>query len=103
MSEVVLRIDDDPDQLPRLTTALFQDLHSSGLVDVERARAEAPAGAKAGIGADILELIIKGVFSTATVGAVTKIVLAFLERTKARSVTWVSGDKKVVVTGDRDP
>lgn len=99
MSEVVLRIDAEPAQQARLTTVLFQDLRATGLVKVAKAREEAPADAKAGVGSDLAELIVSGVFSAGTVTAVTKIVVAYLERTKARSVTWIDGDKKVVFTG----
>ena len=98
MSEVVLRIDADPAQLSRLTTALFQDLRASGLVKVAKGREEAPEGTMSGVG-DVLDLIIKGAFSAGTLGAVTKIVVAYLERTKARSVTWDDGKRKVVFTG----
>jgi hypothetical protein len=99
MPHVTLRVDADPVQLDRLTSALFRDVRELALVKVAKGRDTAPEGAKSGTGSPIADLVLTGLFSAGTVTAITKVVLAYLERTKARSVTWIDGDKSVLFTG----
>jgi hypothetical protein len=101
MTDVVLRVDsedEDPVWLERTTTALFGDLRSLGLVNVGRALEEVPAGGKSGVGQSIATLVVSGVLSAGTVTALYKVIAAFLDRTKARSVTWKENGKEIVLT-----
>lgn len=66
-------------------------------VPAEPAEAPSEAGAKSGWGANLAELIIGGVMTGATVTAVTSVILAFVQRGTARSVTLVDGDRSIVV------
>jgi hypothetical protein len=101
MDEVVLHIyngDGDASRLDRVTTALYDDLRESGAVRVRRADQDAEAGAKSGVGGSIAELVLTGTLSGGTVTAVYKVIVAWLDRTKARSVTWKDGEKELVLT-----
>ncbi|MEV1024773.1 hypothetical protein [Streptomyces sp. NPDC050264] len=92
MHELELRVDigdDAPaDQLDRQVRALFQDLRRLGALRVERGTRPAPAGSMAGAGHDIAVLVLSGVFSAATLKAVGNVVIAYVNRSKARAVEW---------------
>lgn len=102
MRKAILRLAADnaqPAQLHQLSTGLYQDLRALGLVKVARADQAAPENAKVGTGASLVELIITGVFSAGTLAAVAKVLIAYIERTKARSITWVEGERSVTIDG----
>jgi hypothetical protein len=95
MTDIVLRVDAaDREQLDRATTALYDDLRALGDVRVRRGDEAAAAGSKSGVAGSIAELLLSG----GTVGAVYRVVVAWLGRSKARSVTWVQGEDKVELT-----
>lgn len=95
MTDVVLRVNgEDREELDRATTALYDDLRTLGDVQVRRGDEAGGPGAKSGVGGSIAELLLSG----GTVGAVYRVVVAWLGRSKARSVTWVQGEDKVELT-----
>lgn len=101
MTEVTLLIDsgdiDDADA-DHLSIILFNDLRAVGLVEVSRTPRDAPAGSKSGTVSTIGELVLSGVFSVATVTAIAKVIISYLDRTKARSVSWSDGNRVVKIT-----
>ena len=102
VTEVKLLVDAgavDDAELDRLTTSLFKDLRTTGLVKVVRGEADVPANSKSGTAAQLGELIITGAFSTATVATLGRVITAYIGRTKARSVVWQDGERKVELTG----
>ncbi|WP_367136033.1 hypothetical protein [Saccharothrix sp. HUAS TT1] len=102
MADLTLRVvaDGAPDrELHRLTTSLFNDIRRTGGVDVARGRAEAPAGSKSGAAAQLAELVVTGALSAATLTAVGKVVIAFVNRQKERSVKIERGDETWEFTG----
>lgn len=102
MATATLRLDAgdvDARRRSQLTKSLFDELRALHLVTVARSERPAPAGAKSGSGQSIAELVISGVLSASTVGAVAKVISAYIERTKARSVTWVQDGREVTLTG----
>ncbi|MFJ9038124.1 hypothetical protein ACIRF8_16200 [Streptomyces sp. NPDC102406] len=92
MHELELRVDAGhgatPDQVDRQVRALFQDLRRLGALRVERGTRPAPAGAMAGAGHEIAVLVLSGAFSAATLKAVGNVVVAYVNRSKARAVEW---------------
>ncbi|KAA2260999.1 hypothetical protein F0L68_19620 [Solihabitans fulvus] len=102
MGQATLRLDaGDVDDVRRhrLTRSLFDDLRALHLVNIARPELEAPQGARSGTGQGVAELIITGVLSTGTVTAIAKVITAYLDRTKSRSVTWLQDGREVTFTG----
>jgi hypothetical protein len=101
MTKVVLRVDADADasRLHQLTSVLFNDVRALGSVTVAKAAGEAPDNAKSATGNTIAELVITGLLSASTVGAVRDVITAYIKRTGARSVIWRDGKHEVVFTG----
>ncbi|MEU6368006.1 hypothetical protein ABZ876_20235 [Streptomyces sp. NPDC046931] len=87
-----LRIDSGPqataEQTDRQVRRLHSDLKTLGVLRVARGTVPPPAGSMAGPGHDLAVLVLSGAFSAATVKAVSNVVVAFLQRSKARSVEW---------------
>ncbi|MEU6097266.1 hypothetical protein [Streptomyces sp. NPDC047079] len=93
-----LRIDSGPgataERTDRQVRSLYGDLKTLGVLHVERGTAPPPPGSMAGAGHDLTVLVLSGAFSAATVKAVSNVVVAFLQRSKARSVEWeIDGTK----------
>ncbi|MFE1955108.1 hypothetical protein ACFW9D_32080 [Streptomyces sp. NPDC059524] len=92
MHELRLRVDigdgSATDRVDRQTRALYQDLRRLGVLSVRRATAEAPTGSMAGVGHDLAVLVLSGAFSAAALKAVSNVVVAYVNRTKARAVEW---------------
>ncbi|HEV7907909.1 MAG TPA: hypothetical protein VGP03_07200 [Pseudonocardiaceae bacterium] len=102
MTEVTLRVDGgdvNDARLHQLTASLLKDLRALGLVKVARGEIDAPAGSKSGTAGQIAELVITGLFSASTISTIGKVIIAYVDRTKARSVTWEESDRKVQFTG----
>jgi hypothetical protein len=98
---VLLRIEiepmvEDPRLTERLRTGLAAELRNvDGVGYVESRRtATGPDGAKSGA-ALLGGLVISGALSTATLTAVTKVTLAWLERVKARKVVLELHDQRL--------
>jgi len=93
-----LRIDSGPgataEQTDRQVRALYGDLRTLGLLRVERGTVAAPEKSMAGVGHDLAVLVVSGAFSAASLKALSNVVVAFVERSKARSVEWeIDGHK----------
>lgn len=101
MTKVVLRVDADAEasRLHQMTSVLFNDLRALGSVSVARAVSDAPDDAKSATGNTIAELVITGLLSASTVGAVRDVITAYIKRTGARSVVWRDGMREVIFTG----
>jgi len=98
-ASLTVEADVEPHQLNELAAILFDDIRSLALVKVGRDSVEAPESAKSGAGVDIAVLMMTGIFSTATIQAISKIIIAYINRTAARSVKWRSGNTTAVFTG----
>ncbi len=93
-----LRIESGPEataeQTDRQVRSLYGDLRTLGLLRVERKTVAVPADSMAGVGHDLAVLVVSGAFSAAALKAVSNVVVAFLQRSKARSVEWeIDGQK----------
>ncbi|MER7079422.1 hypothetical protein SAMN02982929_02981 [Saccharopolyspora kobensis] len=88
-----------PQRLHQLHDQLARDLRAVPGIESRRAREEAPQGSKAGVGAHLAELIITGTLSGGTVAAVTKVLVALINRSASRSVTVKKADgEEITVT-----
>ncbi|MER5393529.1 hypothetical protein [Saccharopolyspora sp. NPDC002686] len=76
-----------PQRLHQLHDQLSRDLRAVPGIDIRRAREEAPQNSKAGTGAQLAELIVTGTLSGGTVAAVTRVLIALINRSAKRSVT----------------
>jgi hypothetical protein len=99
--ELVLRVDAGPtasdEQVERQARGLYQDLRTLGLFNVERKQAPAPVGSMASAGYEIGALVVSGAFSAATLKAMSNVLVAYIQRSKARSVEWeFDGNKGTV-------
>ncbi|GAA4619094.1 effector-associated constant component EACC1 [Saccharopolyspora hordei] len=76
-----------PVRLHQLHDQLFRDLRAVPGIEVRRAREEAPADSKSGVGAQLAELVISGVLSAGAVAAMARVLVALVNRSAKRSVT----------------
>ena len=102
MTEFTLSI--EPDQhdatrLDQLTRQLFQELRAFGGLSIDRPEGRAPAGSKSGIATSIGDLILRGTLSAGSVTALTGVIVAWIKRTGARSVTVKRGKDEYTITG----
>lgn len=92
MHELVLRVDAgsavSDEQVERRVRSLFRDLKTVGLFHVQRKQAPAPAGSMASAGYELGALVVSGVFSAAALKALSNVLTAYVQRSKARSVEW---------------
>jgi hypothetical protein len=92
MHQLELRIDSGPEataeQTSRQVTSLYRDLRTLGVLSVERKTAAAPSGSMAGAGYDLAVLVLSGIFSAAAAKSVSNVLIAYLQRSKARAVEW---------------
>ncbi|MFJ8650194.1 hypothetical protein ACIRNI_29315 [Streptomyces sp. NPDC093546] len=92
MDEMELRVDAgpsaSPEQLDRQVTSLYQDLRALGRFQVRRKPALAPGGSMASAGYELGVLVVSGAFSAAAVKAMSNVLVAYIQRSKARSVAW---------------
>lgn len=77
---------------------LAERLRQVGGVTVAPVPVAAADGTK-GVGYDLASLLLGGTLSAATVRTAGKVVVAYLERAKARSVTFRRGDVSVKLAG----
>jgi hypothetical protein len=102
MTTVVLSIDStdiDSARLDRLTMLLYNDLRALKIIGVHRSEELPLPGGKSGVGQSIGELVLTGGLSAGVVTAVYKVIVAYLDRVKARSVTWTQDGREVTLTG----
>ncbi|WP_405143892.1 hypothetical protein OG589_39980 [Sphaerisporangium sp. NBC_01403] len=107
MDEMRLQVDAGPgctaEQLDRMVGSLYKDLRVLGLFNVKREQAPPPTGAMAGAGYQLGTLVLSGIFSAATMGALGKVLTAYVDRAKARSVEWeFDGHKGLFTALSRD-
>jgi hypothetical protein len=76
------------EQVERQARSLYRDLRTLGLFNVERRQAPAPAGSMASAGYEIGTLVVSGAFSAAALKAMSNVLVAYVQRSKARSVEW---------------
>ena len=101
MHDVRLVIDHrgaDPRAMDAATGALLRELSRAGAA-VDRAPEPVPADAKTGAGASLTDLVLTGGLSAAVVSAVASVVVGYIQRGAARSVTLKRGDRSLQVTG----
>lgn len=91
-----------PDTLDRACGDLADDLRQVRHVVVTRAPGTAVDGAKSPLADSLDTLLLTGTFSVAVVRSVRDVLLAFLRRGQARSVTVERGDTRLVVTAATD-
>ena len=91
--------DVDPARLDRLTTQLYDDLRSLKIIGVHRPEDAPVPGGKSGAAQSLGELVLTGGLSAGVVTAVYKVIVAYLDRVKARSVTWTQDGREVTLTG----
>ncbi|MEV7965680.1 hypothetical protein AB0O34_06815 [Sphaerisporangium sp. NPDC088356] len=107
MDEMRLQVDAGPgctaEQLDRTVGSLYKDLRVLGLFNVKREQVPPPTGAMAGAGYQLGTLVLSGIFSAATMGALGKVLTAYVDRAKARSVEWeFDGHKGLFTALSRD-
>ncbi|WP_405731588.1 hypothetical protein OG607_33915 [Streptomyces sp. NBC_01537] len=88
-----------PEKLDRLVSSLYKDMRELGLFTVRRAPARPPEGAMAGAAYEVGQLVLTGTFSAAGLGAAAKVLAAYIDRVKARSVEWKFGETEGKFTG----
>ena len=103
MTELAIRVlanePVDEQRLDEQTRALADDLRAIGGLAVRPAVAAASAGAKAGASESIGYLIVSGLLSASTLGAVRDVIVAYLARSGARRIDVTVGDKHVTIDG----
>ncbi|MPZ85273.1 MAG: hypothetical protein GEV28_34760 [Actinophytocola sp.] len=98
--DIVMSIDGadaSPQALDRLTTLLIGDLRTARVGRVDRRSAPAGQGSKSGLVPLVGELTVSGMASAA-VWLLYKTLTAFLDRSKARSITVKVGAAEIEVT-----
>lgn len=92
MYKLVLRVDAGPtasvEQVERQARGLYQDLRTLGLFNVERGKMSAPARSMGSAGYEIGTLVVSGAFSAAALKAMSNVLVAYIQRSKARAVKW---------------
>ncbi|MGV9313772.1 hypothetical protein ACWDR0_16515 [Streptomyces sp. NPDC003691] len=92
MYELVLRVDAgdgaSAEQVERQVKALYKDLRAFGRYGVARKETEAPEGSMASAGYEIGTLVVSGVLSAAGLKALGNVLVAYVQRSKARAVEW---------------
>lgn len=92
MYELVLRVDAgsaaSAEQVDRQVRGLHRDLRAMGLFHVERRKTPAPGGSMASAGYELGALVVTGAFSAAALKAMSNVLVAFMQRSKARSLEW---------------
>jgi len=91
--------DNSDEMVARLTPALRSELLLLDVDAVVPAPELPPPGAKSGIGHNIWVLIVSGTFSATTLGAVTQVTKAWLDRARGRTVTVEFGSHKLTLEG----
>ncbi|MEW1550629.1 hypothetical protein [Streptomyces tsukubensis] len=92
MYELVLRVDAgdeaSAEQVERQVTSLYKDLRTFGRYSVARKETPAPEGSMASAGYEIGALVVSGALSAAGLKALSNVLVAYLQRSRARAVKW---------------
>ncbi|HEY7048545.1 MAG TPA: hypothetical protein VH373_15100 [Jatrophihabitantaceae bacterium] len=103
MTELAIRVlADEPVDEQRLdeqTRVLADDLRAIGGLAVRPAVAAAQSASKAGATESIGYLIVSGLLSASTVGAIRDVIVAYLARSRGRRIDVQVGDKQVSIEG----
>lgn len=103
MSELVLDVLADDGytltQIDALTFQLMSEIRAMRTFAVRAAEDRPTANGKSGVGQQIGTLIVSGVFSAAAIRSLRDVLVAYIERTKARAVRVRVGEMEVTVTG----
>ncbi|MFJ8577396.1 hypothetical protein [Micromonospora sp. NPDC093277] len=88
------------ERIDGLAAGLADDLRAVRGLRVAYAQAPAAGPGKSAQAWELGMLVVGGLFSATTMGALAQIVVAYADRVKARSIRVRNGDREVVVTGD---
>jgi hypothetical protein len=103
MQQILIQVtaDDatDPRRLERLTSQLAQDLRAIGEISVRPAVGSAPQGGKSATISQVGSLVLSGLLSAAGLNALRDIIVAYLQRSSAHSITLRAGEREVTLTG----
>jgi hypothetical protein len=89
----------DDRRLDELTRQLAGDLRAAGPLAVRPLTAPPPGLAKSGMVEQIGYLVVSGLLSATTIGAIRDVIVAYLARSKARAVRITVGDREVTIDG----
>lgn len=90
----------DAERLDGLRRKLAGELGAAGPLAVRPVTAgPVPPGSTAGVAEQIGYLVVSGLLSATTIGAIRDVVVAFLARTEARAVRIKVGDREVTLDG----
>ncbi|MEV0563534.1 hypothetical protein [Dactylosporangium sp. NPDC050588] len=99
---VVSLFPDDAGAQDEATRLFGAELWRAG-VDAVPVTGPAPEGAKSGAAQTIGQLAVAGVFSAATVTAISQIAVAFINRHAAKRIRLTAGDVELEIDGDLGP
>lgn len=103
MSELVLHVlaadGSTTTQADTLTLQLMSDIRAIRSFAVRSALDTPTDSGKSGTAQQIGTLIVSGLFSAATIRALRDVLIAYIDRTKARGVQIRTGDTEVTITG----
>jgi len=88
----------DPRTMDAAAGTLLRELSRTGAA-VRRVPEPAPEGAKSGAGSSLTDLVLTGGLSAAVVSAVASVVVGYIQRGAASSVTLKRGDRPLQITG----
>jgi hypothetical protein len=89
----------DPRRLDELGRQLAQDLRAAGPLSVRPVEVQPPPLSKSGTAQQIGYLVVSGLLSASTVGAIRDVIVAYLARSRARAVRVKAGDREVTLDG----
>lgn len=89
----------DPRRLDELGRQLAQDLRAAVALSVRPVEAQLPPLSKSGTAQQIGYLVVSGLLSASTVGAIRDVIVAYLARSRARAVRVKAGDREVTLDG----
>jgi Effector Associated Constant Component 1 len=89
----------DPRRLDEMGRQLAQDLRSAAALSVRPIEVQPPPLSKSGTAQQIGYLVVSGLLSASTVGAIRDVIVAYLARSRARAVRVKAGDREVTLDG----
>jgi hypothetical protein len=103
MSEVAVAIQPHtpvaPERLDALAAGLAEDLRTVRGLRIGNAGSTAVGPGKSPQAWDLGTLILSGVFSAATIGAVAQVLVAYINRSAARSIRLRRGEDEIEIVG----
>lgn len=86
-------------RLDELSRQLAADLRAAAPLAVRPLAMAPPQSAKSGAAEQIGYLVVSGLLSASTIGAIRDVIVAYLARTRARAVRIRRGDREVTLDG----